>query len=280
MRFRTVFAWICFALAAVAAAHPAGAAPKAELWERWLAHDPASAARVDHGAWGKFLSAYLVRGEDGVNRVRYGEVTPGDRKALTGYIERLGRTPVSLLNRAEQLAYWINLYNALTVRVILDHYPVNTILRINNSPGWFAIGPWGKKLVAVEGEPLSLDDIEHRILRPIWRDPRIHYAVNCASVGCPNLAAAPYTAETADAMLTEGARAYAGHPRGVRVTEAGPVVSSIYHWYKEDFGGTDAGVLAHLRRYAPPDRAARLARFSRIADHAYDWSLNEARPRP
>jgi len=275
MRRRPVFLWLLAAWA-VLAAQSAWAAPKAELWERWLAHDPASSLRVDHPEWERFLSRYLERGADGVNRLRYGGVTPGDRKALEGYIRRLGGVPVSLLNRPEQLAFWVNLYNALTVQVILGHYPVNTILRINNSPGWCAVGPWGKKLVQVEGEALSLDDIEHRILRPIWRDPRIHYAVNCASVGCPNLAPAPFTAGTADAMLTGGARAYVNHPRGVRLTEHGPVVSSIYHWYVEDFGGDDAGVLAHLRRYAAPALAARLEKFSRIADHSYDWDLNEA----
>lgn len=274
MRFRPIFRWI-LAAGLLLTAQSAGAAPKAELWARWLAHDPASTLRVDHDAWRDFLSKYLVRDEDGVNRVRYGRVAPGDRQALARYVGRLEKTPVSRLGRPEQLAYWINLYNALTVRVILDHYPVNTILRINTSPGWFAIGPWGEKLVRVEGEALSLDDIEHRILRPIWRDPRIHYAVNCASVGCPNLAASPYTAEKADAMLDEGARAYVNHPRGVHLTAYGPVVSSIYHWYVEDFGGDDAGVLAHLKRYAAPGLAARLAAFSRLADHAYDWDLNE-----
>lgn len=274
MRCRTIFPWILAAWMPLAP--PAWAAPKAELWARWTAHGPASAIRVDHAAWGDFLAKYLVRGKDGVNRVRYESVTPGDKQALSSYIQRLSGTPVSRLNRAEQLAFWINLYNALTVRLILEHYPVNTILRINISPGWFAVGPWGKKLVRVEGEALSLDDIEHRILRPIWRDPRIHYAVNCASIGCPNLAAAPFTAASAGGMLTEGARAYVNHPRGVHITEYGPVVSSIYHWYAEDFGGNDAGVLAHLRRYASPDLAARLAKFSRLADHAYDWDLNEA----
>ena len=107
----------------------------------------------------------------------------------------------SLTSRDEQLAYWINLYNALTVKVILDHYPVKSILDIDISPGWFSIGPWGKKLVAVEGVEISLDDIEHRILRPIWRDPRIHYALNCAAVGCPNLLREAFTGATAEVLL-------------------------------------------------------------------------------
>ena len=108
---------------------------------------------------------------------------------------------VSGLGRDEQCAYWINLYNALTLEVVLDHYPVDSIRDIDISPGLFSQGPWGKKLITVEGEQVSLNDIEHRILRPIWRDPRIHYAINCASLGCPNLQPRPFTGRTLDHAL-------------------------------------------------------------------------------
>ncbi len=97
----------------------------------------------------------------------------------------LAATSADRLRRAEQFPFWINLYNALTVKVVLDHYPVEIIRDIDISPGLFADGPWGKKLVTVEGEALSLDDIEHRILRPIWKDPRLHYVLNCAALGVP-----------------------------------------------------------------------------------------------
>ena len=94
----------------------------------------------------------------------------------------------------EQRAFWINLYHALTVRVILSHYPVSGIREIDISPGLFARGPWDRKLIPVEGVELTLNDIEHRILRPIWRDPRVHYALNCASLGCPDLRRRPIPA--------------------------------------------------------------------------------------
>ena len=148
-------------------------------------------------------------------------------------------TPVSSLNRGEQLAYWINFYNALTVQVILDHYPTDSILDIKISPGFFSIGPWDKKLVTVEGEELSLNDMEHRILRPIWRDPRIHYGVNCASIGCPNLLTTAYTADNVDGLLTENAVAYVNHPRGASLQNGALTVSSIYDWFEEDFGGNE-----------------------------------------
>ncbi|MBI3453196.1 MAG: DUF547 domain-containing protein [Rhodospirillales bacterium] len=278
MRIRRVFLVRFFVLAfALTVGGPfAAAAPKADLWPRWQTHDPASAAMIDHAAWGGFLKSYVVKSADGVNRVAYGRVTPADRAALDAYIARLAALPIDGFNRDEQRAYWINLYNALTVRVVLDRYPVATIRDIRISPGLFAIGPWGKKLVAVAGEKLSLDDIEHRILRPIWKDPRLHYAVNCAALGCPNLVREAYTAANTERLLDDGARAYVNHPRGAQFTGERLKVSSIYVWFQEDFGNNDAGVIAHLRRYAGPGLAARLAATGRIADDDYDWKLNDA----
>ena len=178
-------------------------------------------------------------------------------------------------SRPEQFAYWVNLYNALTVRVVLDHYPVASIRDLYISPGLFAKGPWGRQLVEVEGEGLTLNDIEHRILRPIWGDPRIHYAVNCASIGCPNLLAEAFTAGTSDRLLDSAARAYVNHPRGVSLQGDGITVSSIYNWFASDFDA-DGGVLPHLLRHASAELAEQLQRRPRIVDYVYDWSLNDA----
>ncbi|MEP3115193.1 DUF547 domain-containing protein [Nisaea sp.] len=256
---------------------PAGAAPKAALWDIWEAHDPGSTIVLDHMAWDRFLEHHVRPGSDGINRVAYDEVTAADRKALDGYIGALAAMPVGSLSRAAQQAFWVNLYNALTVRVVLEHYPVASIRDIDISPGFFADGPWGKKLVTVESEELSLDDIEHRILRPIWRDPRIHYAVNCASLGCPNLHTRAMTAENAEAFLEDAARAFINHPRGARIEDGDLRVSSIYAWFEADFGGDDAGVIAHLRDYANGELAAGLSGVSRIAGDDYDWRLNSTR---
>lgn len=256
-------------------ATPGMAAPKSKLWPRWSAHDPASTQTVDHREWTRLLQAYTRPSDDGVVRFDYAGLAASDRPALDGYIARLAGIPVSGLNRDEQLAYWINLYNALTVRVVLDHYPVSSILKISISPGLFAIGPWGKKLIPVEGEEISLDDIEHRILRPIWRDPRIHYAVNCASIGCPNLIDTAYTADRVDALLEANAIAYVNHPRGTELRGGSLTASSIYDWFQEDFGGTETGVLAHLRKYARPELARDLELIHEIDNYDYDWSLNE-----
>jgi len=279
MEFNSVILgrYIMAVLAAVfVSSGAASAAPKAELWARWEAHEPHSMLSLAHGAWGTFLERYVRTGEDGTTRVAYGAVTPEDRMALDKYISMLESVPVRTLPRREQLPYWVNLYNALTVRVVLEHYPVESIRDIDISPGFFADGPWGRKLATVEGEQVSLDDIEHRILRPIWRDPRIHYAVNCASVGCPDLQKRAMTAANAEQFLEDGARTFINHPRGARIEDGKLYVSSIYDWFEEDFGGDDAGVIAHLKRYAEGDLAAGLQDITRIAGDAYDWRLNDA----
>lgn len=250
-------------------------APKAELWARWATHAETSGQTIDHSAWQAFLQRYVVASDDRIHRVAYAAVTAQDRERLEDYLAMLSAEPISGYARAEQLAYWVNLYNALTVRVVLDHYPVASIRDIDISPGLFASGPWGKVLIEVEGEGMTLNDIEHRVLRPIWQDPRVHYALNCASVGCPNLQREAFTADNSGRLLEAAARDYINHPRGVRVQEEGVLLSSIYNWFAPDFE-VDGGVLPHLRRYADPILAARLARQPAISGYTYDWSLNGA----
>ena len=270
-----IFTTICVALAVlVMTAVGALAAPKPDLWARWDKHDAASTARIDHTEWSRLIAAYGRPSESGVKLFAYGSVTIADRAALESYVTKLSATPISTFKRREQFAYWANFYNALTVKVILNHYPVASIRDIDITPGFFADGPWGAKLATVEGEEISLDDIEHRILRPIWKDPRIHYIVNCASIGCPDIPPVALTADNAEKLMNDGAVAYVNHPRGVTVDGDRIVVSSIYAWFDEDFGGTEAGVLGHLRRYAKPELAAKLTGRDSYNDDAYDWKLN------
>lgn len=159
---------------------------------------------------------------------------------------------------------------------MLDNVPVRSIRDIDISPGLFGDGPWGKKLATVEGVGLSLNAIEHRILRPIWRDPRIHYAVNCASIGCPNLQLHAFTADSLDQLLDKAAHDYVNHPRGCRIENGKLVVSSIYVWFQQDFGGNDQAVIGHLELYAESELKAKLLNATRIGAHQYDWQLNGA----
>lgn len=254
-------------------------APKADPWPRWETHDPTSTRTIDHSGWTEFLKTRRELDTDGIARIDYAGVTPADRSRLSHYLDRLTAIPISHFARSEQFAYWVNLYNALTVATILDHYPVDSIRSIDISEGWLASGPWDAKLIAVEGVDLTLNDIEHRILRPIWRDPRIHYVVNCASVGCPNIPAVALTGSDLEEALNQAARDYINSPRGVSIAGDTATISSIYGWYQEDFGNSKPSVIRHLTRYADADLAHRLKLVDPYAlDYAYDWDLNAAVP--
>ncbi|MDC1050472.1 DUF547 domain-containing protein [bacterium] len=213
-------------------------------------------------------------GRAGINRIDYANVPRPERLGLNFYIEFLGSVAIGSHNRLEQLAYWINLYNALTVQVVMQHFSIKSIWDINISPGLFSSGPWDKKLISVEGVPVSLNDIEHRILRPIWNDARIHYALNCASIGCPNLQLQAFKGSNVNALLEAAGRQFVNHSRAVSVHEGDLVVSRIYNWFCTDFGENDEKVIAHLLRFANDKLKELLQQHREISDYQYDWSLN------
>jgi hypothetical protein len=225
---------------------------------------------INHDAWDKILADHARAADDGVNRIDYKAIKERSAAELSAYIKALENTKISEYPRDEQFAYWINLYNAATVQAIVSHYPLKSIRNI----GTLGQGPWKDKSLKVEGRALSLDDIEHGILRPIWKDVRIHYAVNCASIGCPNLALKAYRAATLEAMLEEAARAYINHPRGFDQVDGKIVASSIFDWYQSDWGSAE-NVLSHARKYATGKTASILANAKSIDGYEYNWSLND-----
>lgn len=252
------------------------AAPSAKLWSLWEAHSPNSTLTVDHSPWDKLLKKYLIVDHpSGINRFRYADVTQQDRQALGEYLAQLQKIKVSSLNKEVQKAYWVNLYNSLTVKVILEHYPVKSIMDIDISPGFFSNGPWDAKLLQVEGEKISLNDIEHRILRPIFKDNRLHYALNCASIGCPNLQPIAFTAANIDELLEAGAKDYINSPRGAQIIKGKLQVSSIYKWFQADFGDSEAGVISHMRKYAQGGLVDTLKTYKKGLRFHYDWGLNQ-----
>jgi hypothetical protein len=244
-------------------------------------HAEGTGEPVDHSAWERLLKAYVKPGADGLNRVDYAALKAEGLPALRDYIGALEQTDPNKLDRNEQFALLANLYNAKTLEIVASRYPVKSIKDISLGGGLVATvtgGPWKAKVVKLQGVELSLDDIEHGILRPIFKDPRVHYAVNCASVGCPNLRDEAFTGARLNQQLEQAAKDYVNSPRGVNFENGEPTVSSIYVWYIDDFGGDDRGVLDHLRKYAGPDLAKRLAGVNSLGADGYDWSLNDASP--
>jgi len=258
--------------------HPAAAAPSPDLWPRWQANSLKSTQTIDHNSWDMLLKKYLVTNHpSGINRFRYAAVSAADRQILKNYLEQLEKTSVTSLNQNEQKAFWVNVYNALTVQVILDHFPVKSIMDIGISPGLFNKGPWDARLLKIEGEQLSLNDIEHRIIRPIYRDNRLHYALNCASLGCPNLQPTAYTAANMEQLLVKGATDYINHPRGAKMVDGKLQVSSIYNWFQGDFGDSEQGVIRHLLQYLFEGNLANTVRsYDKGLRYDYDWTVNAA----
>ena len=258
------------------------AAPQSELLdERWERHDPRSDMRVDNSDWAWFLSEYLITDDpSGVHLIPYAEIGERSRTRLQRYISELESVPVSRLNRDEQMAYWLNLYNAVTVELILEHYPVESIRDINISGPFFNRHPWDAELVEVEGEELSLNNIEHNIIRPIWEDERIHYVVNCAAMDCPVLHYEPFIGENYDRLFDEAARRYINSPSGFSHDDGRPVFSSIFDWYEGDFGNGIEDVVAHMLEYAEGETRRQLLAYrengySPRARYEYDWALIE-----
>jgi Protein of unknown function, DUF547 len=272
---RTGFAAFIFTAFASLLPVPVNAATPAEMFVK---AKEGSTVVVDHSAWTKLLSTYVVAGPDGINRVRYADFKKDGQKDLKAYVKSLEGVDVASLGRSEQWAYWANLYNAKTIDIVLDAYPVKSIKDISlggSLTAAFTGGPWKAKVLKVAGQDLSLDDIEHGILRPVFKDPRVHYSVNCASIGCPNLMREAFMGATLDAQLDAGAKAYINNPRGFSVNGSKVTASSIYDWFKADFGGNAAGALAHARSHADPALKQKLESITTISGYDYNWSLND-----
>lgn len=240
----------------------------------WKKHDPASTLEVDHSAWDGFLSKYVKRNGSGVNLLAYNRVSAGDKKVLADYLALLQSTDVTKLNRNEQYAFWMNLYNASVVNVVLKNKGISSILKVKSNPVDFK-GPFNDPVASVNGRTLTPDTIESGIVRPIWNDPNLHYGFNCAAISCPNLQPKAFRGKTVHAQLDAAARAFINDKRGVQVSNGKITASKIYFWYSDDFGG-EKGVLKHLNKYANDNLKSQLGGKSKINAYEYDWSLNTA----
>jgi len=230
--------------------------------------------QILHDKWANLLAKHMTTDSSGLARFNYAKLStsPEDMQKLSTYIQGLSEQKPSTFERKQAMVYWANLYNAVTVQVVSENYPVSSILKIKSG---IRPGPWKRKLVTVEGKRLSLDNIEHDIMRPTFKTPLVHYMVNCASIGCPNLKDTPWLAETLDEEADIAARAYVNSARGVTVQKGKVKASKIFKWFKEDFGGDQASILAHIRKYANNDLLAKLEGQTKIRGYVYDWSINE-----
>lgn len=212
---------------------------------------------VDHKSWDRLLNSFV---DDNGNVDYLG--FKKESEALNQYLEQLGNNMVNENWSGEKkLAYYINLYNAATVKLILDNYPLASITDINK--------PWDKKWIKQGGELLSLGEIEHKILRKM-NEPRIHFAINCASYSCPKLLNEAYTEDKLDKQLIKAAKDFVNDPSRNIISENKAELSKIFKWYKKDFennGSLRVYLNQYLKSPINPD--------TKIEYLKYNWNLNE-----
>ncbi|WP_084448408.1 DUF547 domain-containing protein [Desulfovibrio inopinatus] len=228
---------------------------------------------VDNTIYAGLLSRHV---EDGL--VDYAGLKT-EESLLDQYLDILAAVPVDQLTPKEQLAFYINAYNAWTWKLILQHYPGITSIK---DAGSLFRSPWKKEFVHIDGKTVSLDYIEHDVLRPMFKDPRVHAAVNCASMSCPPLRAEPYEASHIDAQLDDDAHDWINDPQYNRLDGKTLRVSKIFDWFEEDFGGED-GVVMFVRRFADSSLGQSLDALNgdvRLRYLDYDWSLNAVPTHP
>jgi len=239
----------------------------------------ASAGAQDATAYAQVLAAHVRPGlVAGIQLavVDYSAVKADPRYALALHDLSAARLD-ALRSDAQQLAFWVNAYNLLAIKAVVDRYPVRSI-----KDGGSLLQPiWRKKIGTVGGREYSLDEIEHGILRTRFREPRVHFAIVCASLSCPDLRVEPYAAERLDIQLDDATRRFLSNPAKGTVPSPdgrGATVSSIFKWFAEDFGGAE-GVARFIRERAGGELGRRLGGLTGagLGYLDYDWSLNDAR---
>ncbi len=227
-----------------------------------------------HAAWTRLLGRFVRDGSVDYAGLRAGT---DDLRSYLASLEAVRPAAYEAWSRSERLAFWINAYNAYTVRLILEHYPVESIKDI----GSLFKSPFSKVFIplrGLRGRDLSLEDIEHGILRKELREPRIHFAIVCASKGCPALRAEAYRAADLERQLDEAARGFLRDPMKNRIDLASRTLalSPIFKWFREDFEGASGSLPEFVARLVdePTSRALREGGRFRIEFLDYDWTLN------
>lgn len=264
---------LCVLMSLLLTVQMSAAAPQKEYWNQWAEFNPTSLKEIHYSVWSEFLKKYLVISDNQIY-VQYNKVSSTDKNKLGRAIELLSAINIAEYTRNQQLAFWINLYNMETVYLILQHYPVKSIMDIGS--GVFSHGPWDIKLLVINGVKLSLNDIEHRILRPIWNDPRIHAAVNCGSISCPNLQETPFDADHIQVQLNQGFKSFINSPKGMDVSKDNKInLSEIFSWYGEDFG-REKNMREFIASYLNNENKRKIVLNSdnKLYFQQYNWGLN------
>lgn len=221
---------------------------------------------VDNRLYAELLKKYVIAG-----KVNYAGFKKEEAK-LDRYLKVLENIDPAGLPRNEQFAFYTNAYNAWTIKLILSGYPDITSIK---DLGSLLKSPWKKKIVRIAGEVISLDHVEHEILRPRYGDPRVHFAINCAAKSCPPLRPEPFSGAILDQQLDDSTRSFINDPESYRLEDNELYVSRIFKWFSEDFNDD---VFGFFLKYANGNLRKELEAKSErttVKYLQYDWSLNE-----
>lgn len=275
MSHRLITAFLAVTLASNLSTAAFCAAPLGRVWEP---SRKVSADAVTHERLDALLRKYVD--EDGYVNYSTWQTSRADRRALLIYLAEIGRADLSKrATREAKLALWINAYNAVTIEGILRVYPTSSI---RNHTKKFGYNIWEDLPLLVDGREFSLDDMEHKVLRKLG-EPRIHFAIVCASVGCPRLRAEAYTREKMEKQLADNARDFFSRRQNLQVSLSSQrlYLSSILDWFGEDFGSSQAARLRAIRPYLPAT-ARRIVDSgkARVKFLDYNWNLNDQKSKP
>ncbi|MCC7464984.1 MAG: DUF547 domain-containing protein, partial [Saprospiraceae bacterium] len=239
------------------------------LWPDARPEAPSETPPVSHTIWDTLLHRHVREGGlvDYKGFIR-------DSVALNRYLAVLSGAQPNEENwtRAEKMAFWINAYNAFTVKLIVDHYPVESIKDIKRGVP-FVNTVWDIKFIKIGGQTYDLNNIEHGILRPDFKDARVHAAINCASYSCPQLRNEAFVAERLEAQLDDAMRKFVNDPLRNRITAKRAEISEIFKWFRADFVRDAGSVRKYVNRYAQE----KLDANGRIVYLDYQWSLNDVK---
>lgn len=236
---------------------------------------PAAAAEPDYGDWTRLLAGYY----DPSHGMDYGGLKAKEAAKLKGLRQTLAKVDVASLDRNQQLAYWMNLYNVNVVSIVVDNYPVASIRDLSTDP-LIRINVFKKSSVPFGSGAISLNTIENDKVRASFHDPRIHFAINCAAKSCPPLRQEAFVGARVGEQLDDQARRFLAGP-GLRIESRGNKtvlhVSKVMDWFEEDFEQWAGGVVAFLRKHAPAEKAQRIPAKGNIDvdPDDYEWSLND-----
>jgi hypothetical protein len=223
--------------------------------------------------WDLILQRYIIKkNPDGVNLFNYAALSKSvdDLELLNNYLTSLEGMDPNLMLKNDAIAYYANLYNAVTVKLVTQNYKIKSIRKL----GPLNSGPWKRKVIKLNTELVSLDDIEHKILRSKYKSPYIHYMLNCASMSCPNLQVTPWKGDSLEVDQLAAATEYINSSRAVTLKKNALQLSSIYKWFKEDFEN-EGGVLDHILKHANKDLKNAIEKGVKIKSYNYDWTLND-----